>query len=66
MSLFYKTFVIVCVFGFPKPPTQIIPPTNPTGGSCFLNSTGKKTNFLVEMPPCPVGGVSDWLTIAYS
>ena len=36
------------------------------GGSYFLNSTGKKTNFLVEMPPCPVGGVSDWLTIAYS
>ena len=48
MSLFYKTFVIVCVFGFPKPLTQIIPPTNPTEGPVFLTQPVKKL-------PCPVG-----------
>ena len=65
MSLFYKTFVIVCVFVFPKPPTQIIPPTNPTEGPVFLTQPVKKLSFWLK---CRLSrrGVSDWLTIAYS
>lgn len=53
MSLFYKTFVIVCVFGFPKPLTQIIPPTNPTGGPVFLTQPVKKLTFWLKCRPVP-------------
>ena len=59
MSLFYKTFVIVYVFGFPQASYANNSIDKSDGGSCFLNSTGKKTALSRR-------GVSDWLTIAYS